>query len=214
MPNHVVEQGEHTASIAHDYGFDSFRILYDHAENSPFRQERPDPNILCPGDQIYVPEKELKEESGVTEKRHRFQLLGDPLKLRLKLLTLDWAGYEGVACEMIGSGPAKPHETDTEGKIEQAITPKVEEVSLSFQEAPDLLEDELLLKVGHLDPITKQSGQAGRLRNLGYYRGEIPVADESAYWSAVEEFQCDHKLSVDGLCGPNTQAKLEEIYGC
>jgi peptidoglycan hydrolase-like protein with peptidoglycan-binding domain len=38
--------------------------------------------------------------------------------------------------------------------------------------------------------------------------------DEARFKSAVEEFQCDHGLAVDGKCGPKTQAKLEEIHGC
>ena len=31
---------------------------------------------------------------------------------------------------------------------------------------------------------------------------------------AVEEFQCDQGLKVDGICGPQTQAKLKKLYGC
>jgi hypothetical protein len=31
--------------------------------------------------------------------------------------------------------------------------------------------------------------------------------------SAVEEFQCDNQLTVDGKCGPNTQAKLKAVHG-
>jgi len=34
-----------------------------------------------------------------------------------------------------------------------------------------------------------------------------------AFLSAVEEFQCDNGLTVDGDCGPNTQAKLKEVHG-
>ena len=32
--------------------------------------------------------------------------------------------------------------------------------------------------------------------------------------SAVEEFQCDQKLSVDGVVGPATRARLVKAYGC
>jgi murein L,D-transpeptidase YcbB/YkuD len=31
---------------------------------------------------------------------------------------------------------------------------------------------------------------------------------------AVEEFQCDHGLKVDGVGGPDTQNKLKEVHGC
>lgn len=32
--------------------------------------------------------------------------------------------------------------------------------------------------------------------------------------AAVEAFQCDHNLLVDGDPGPNTQTKLLELHGC
>jgi peptidoglycan hydrolase-like protein with peptidoglycan-binding domain len=32
--------------------------------------------------------------------------------------------------------------------------------------------------------------------------------------AAVKEFQKKHNLTVDGIPGPITQAKLEEIHGC
>ena len=73
------------------------------------------------------------------------------------------------------------------------------------------------LDIGHLDPVSEPSGQAARLKNLGYLFSS-PEADpdyeQKALGHAIEEFQCDHRLSVDGICGPNTQAKLKEVYGC
>lgn len=38
--------------------------------------------------------------------------------------------------------------------------------------------------------------------------------DRVLFVSAVEEFQCDHGLVVDGECGPATQAKLKQVHGC
>ncbi len=55
------------------------------------------------------------------------------------------------------------------------------------------------------------SGQQARLDNLGYFASD---GDDDAFKSAVEEFQCDNSLTVDGDCGPATQAKLKQVYGC
>ena len=52
-----------------------------------------------------------------------------------------------------------------------------------------------------------------RSHNLGYFSGELEKDNEAFFQSAVEEFQCDHDLTVDGDCGPNTQVELEEVYG-
>jgi hypothetical protein len=73
------------------------------------------------------------------------------------------------------------------------------------------------LKIGHLDPVDLPSGQRARLNNLGIYAGEMGDADsedgQMLLRSAVEEFQCDQGLTVDGICGPKTQARLAEVYG-
>ena len=63
--------------------------------------------------------------------------------------------------------------------------------------------------------MSERSGQQERLRNLGYLADPLPGDDpEELFRIAVEEFQCDHKLAVDGKCGPATQAKLRDVHGC
>jgi len=68
-------------------------------------------------------------------------------------------------------------------------------------------------KIGHLDPVEEIPGQVARLNNLGYFAGSTDSIDESLLVSAVEEFQCDHRLKVDGVCGEATQAELKEVHG-
>jgi hypothetical protein len=80
----------------------------------------------------------------------------------------------------------------------------------------------LPLKIGYLDPVTTVPGQVARLNNLGYDAGLVGREDRAPrdeegqrqFRSAVEEFQCDHGLAVDGKCGPVTQAKLKKVHGC
>ena len=70
------------------------------------------------------------------------------------------------------------------------------------------------VKIGYLDPIDLLSGQKARLNNLGYFAGDPDLAADDDFRSAVEEFQCDQGLTVDGQCGAKTQAKLKQIHGC
>ena len=69
-------------------------------------------------------------------------------------------------------------------------------------------------RIGHLDPVEEPSGQMARLTNLGYYLGPEGEIDAHQLRSAIEEFQCDHSLPVDGKCGSQTQAKLKQVHGC
>ena len=56
------------------------------------------------------------------------------------------------------------------------------------------------------------SGQLERLKHLGYIEGEDQ--DDEIFLVAVEEFQGDHGLEIDGFCGDLTQQKLLEMHGC
>ena len=56
------------------------------------------------------------------------------------------------------------------------------------------------LKVGHPDAVEELTGQAWRLNHSGYRAGE------------PEEFHCNYGLTVDGICGQNTQSELGELH--
>lgn len=72
----------------------------------------------------------------------------------------------------------------------------------------------LPFRIGTLDPVEERSGWQARLNNLGYTAGLPQAADETTLRCAVEDFQSDYDLTVDSVCGPKTQAKLKEVYGC
>ena len=57
---HVVEQGECLSSLTQLYGFSDYRQIYYHPNNSELRRKRPNPNVLYPGDEVFIAAKELK----------------------------------------------------------------------------------------------------------------------------------------------------------
>jgi len=106
--------------------------------------------------------------------------------------------------------------TDDDGKIELKIPPTAHKSSLIIQDSDQTPYGSIIIPIliGHLDPVTEVSGQQGRLSALGYFRGTVDGNPSPDFDSAVEEFQCENDLTVDGICGPNTQAKLKQVYGC
>ncbi len=83
--NYVIRQGDCLSSLAHGRGF-LWETIWEHPNNSAPRRKRKDPNILLPGDILFIPEKELKQVPAATEQRHDFVLKGTPAKLRLRIL--------------------------------------------------------------------------------------------------------------------------------
>src|SRR5512139_1201705 len=98
---HTVEQGQHLSQIAARYGFVDYHTIWEDAENTALREQRKSPNILYPGDQVYIPDKQQKQESGSTERRHRFRLAGEPLMLRIRLHDLNDEPLADTPCQLV-----------------------------------------------------------------------------------------------------------------
>src|SRR5271156_169787 len=212
---YTVEQGDHLSSIAKDYGFTDYTVIWDHPNNADLKNKRKNPNILLPGDEVFVPDMEEKQESGATDKRHTFKVDKKTLKLRLVLEDIYEKPIAGAQCALLVDGQVFQLTTDGHGKLEQDIPLDAKEGVLTIRGDQTPFANEVIpIKIGHLDPIDEPSGQVGRLNNLGYSAGPLDGSDDDAFNSAVEEFQCDNGLTVDGICGPQTQSKLKQVYGC
>ena len=216
MPDYyTVQQGDHLSQIAKDNGFTDYTVIWDHPNNADLKKLRQNPNVLFPGDEVFIPDMEQKQESGATDKRHSFAVDKKTLKLRLVLEDAYEKPIANQQCALLVDGQAFQPTTDGKGKLEQEIPLDAKEAVLTIRGDDTPFANEVIpIKIGHLDPVAEISGQVARLNNLGYFAGALDGSDEDAFESAVEEFQCDNSLTVDGICGPKTQAKLKEVHGC
>lgn len=213
---YTVVQGDHISSIANDYGFSDYLVIWNHPNNAQLKSDRQNPNVLSPGDKVFIPDRTPKEVTRGVDKRHNFKVKLKPLKLRLILKDAYEKPIVNTPCVLRIGEVSKSLTTDGDGKLELVIPPSAKDSTLLIQGDQETPYFGMVIpvKIGHLDPETTISGQQGRLANLGYYWGEIDGEDSPDFRSAVEEFQCENDLSVDGICGPNTQAKLKQIHGC
>ncbi len=210
---YTVKQGDHLPKIAKDHGFPDYTVIWDHPNNADLKKQRQNPNVLLPGDQVFIPDKEEKQESGGTDKRHTFAVDRKTLKLVLVLEDMLEKPIAGAQCDVSVDGDVQKLTTDKQGKLERDIPNTAEDgVLVIHGDQTPLADFPVYLKIGHLDPVTELSGQVARLNNLGYFPGDGTNEDE--FQSAVEEFQCDYGLKIDGDCGTHTQTKLEKVYGC
>jgi len=218
MPKYVVKQGDHLAKIASDHGLRLWQTIWDHPDNAALKKQRVNPNVLLPRDELEVPKPQQREESCGTEKRHRFKAKTPELMLRVKTLDVCRKPVANVEATLWVAGTFENLKTDGDGLIERPIALDATAGRLRIES--DVLAGTLdvPLGIGELDPVDEITGQIGRLNNLGYDAGPVEEPKDALakeqLASAIEEFQCDQGLKIDGLCGPNTQKKLKEVHGC
>lgn len=210
---HTVEQGDDLPSIAREHGFSDYRTLWDAPENAELKQARPNPGVLFPGDRVFVPDRDHHGTSIAVGQHHRFVLRGKQPRLRLVLRGPDGKPLASTAVTLTVDGQARPLTSDGSGLIEAAIRPGAGRATLA------LADQTLELRIGHLDPADKPSGVIARLRNLGYLPAALEGAaeddvppDELAL--AVELFQRDRQLPIDGSDPGRIAAPLEDAHGC
>jgi len=201
MPQHTVASGDCLSSIAEQYGL-LWETIWNHPDNTELKLKRKDPNVLYPGDVVFVPDKRAGEVDCATNQRHKFRKKGVPAKLRLRLLDGD-EPRANVPYQLQIDGEWKSGTTDGDGYLEQPLPPAARTGKLIAGEGPT--QDVYEFDLGNLDPLNTDEGPAGRLCNLGY--------DVSNLTEAVSAFQHKCDLPVTGEIDDATRQKLKEVFG-
>lgn len=212
--DHVVSQGECLSSIAWSYGFPDWRVIYNHPKNADFKRLRPNPNLIFPGDVIYIPLPEFKEEACPTGQRHRFTVEHEGTYLNVRLIDSDDKPIVGGKFAFTIDSQRFEGKTDGDGYAKQRIHPGSRLARLEFWPDPKNAEakHEWQVLIGHLDPLPNLAAVQARLQNLGYDCGPVDGIDGPLTQAGVKQFQKDYDLLVDGIVGPQTRGKLLEIH--
>ena len=205
MPTYTVGAGESIPSIANENGF-FWETIWNHPSNASLKAKRKDPNVLFEGDEVFVPELELREETRPTDQDHKFVLKGEPVKFKLRLCRLDEPrANEPYILEI--DGQLFQGTTDGDGKLEQLIPGNADGGRLILRGGEEIH----AVKIGHLDPIDEPNGIQQRLNNLGF---DCPIDGEigEETHAALAEFQAKYDLEVSGEPDDQTKTKLKELH--
>ncbi len=202
MPEYKVKQGDCLSSIAEKHGL-FWEKIWNHPKNAKLKEQRKDPNVLYPGDVVFVPDKDNKEESGATEQKHRFKKKGTPAKMKLRMLKNDQP-RSNEPYRLNIDGIWQEGTTDGEGYVEASIPPHAQKAILHLGEPGR--EDIYHLKLGNLDPIDTEEGVRERLKSLGF-RVDQDLS------SAIRSFQKKEELEVTGQMDDATRTRLKERFG-
>ena len=214
MPMYTVKPGDYLVKIANEHGIANWKTIWDHPNNAELRKKRKSPDVLFPGDQVFVPVVTGKHVSLATGAQHTLTISAGKPRLRLRILDVNGDPVANQMC-FIDVDTATLRETDADGRVEVPLEPDHPvEGELVF---PDL-GVKYRLMIGGLDPENTPSGEKHRLNNLAYYAGshEQDQDGEADDWQlrwAQEEFEKDH-----GVDKPKFQtfdpSRLRAEHGC
>lgn len=197
VPEYTVKSGDCLYSIARSQGIHDWRTIYDHPNNSGFKAKRPNPNVIYPGDVLFLPEPVPKTLSAPTGKRHQYLLDRQQCCLRLRLTDANDEAFADSPYELEVDGAKYSGRTDGEGKLVQEIEPTAAEGRLTVK--AQVNGEEMTLKwtlhLGGLDPVEELTGLQARLNNLGYWCGEVDGILGPLTQSAIQRFHEDRELS-------------------
>lgn len=207
MPYHIVKQGECISKIADRYGF-FWDTLWNHEQNAELRQKRINANVLMAGDRVFIPEKRPKEESGQTGKVHTFRLKGIPVKLNLRLKDALGNPRAGIPYTLQVDNKKLSGVTDDDGLISHVVPPQSRQAQLKLNTG-----EEWSVDLAYMNPVDYASGVQARLKNLGYYRGDLNGQYDEETQEAIRGFQDKNGLPVSGNPDPATKEALVNQHG-
>ena len=213
MPWHTVQQGECLVSIAKCRGF-PWRAIYDHSLNESFRARRPNPNVIYPGDRLFIPGPEPREESGETESRHRFRRRGEHVQTGVLIHDMKDGPLASRRYALVVGGERWEGRTDSEGRLEHTIPVDAERGTLWVWLSDEAGSEPMRWPIafGTLNPEGYVSGVKQRLRNLGYPAGDDGEELDPLTRESIVHFQKDQGLPLTGEADDATRQRLVEMH--
>lgn len=202
---HKVGEGDSVASLAEASGHLP-DVIWSHPRNKALQVLRGNMNILAAGDEVYIPDLQVKSVLADTDKVHRFQRRGVPAIIRLQLLR-NGKPRKHLRYRMEVSGAVIEGTTDERGVIESFVPPATREIRLYVGDSRKAR----VLKVGRLDPVDTVVGMQQRLRNLGHGCSASGAVD-NATRAALRVLQRRVGLSETGEPDPETLAALLQAH--
>lgn len=198
MPLHKVKQGECLTSLGAGLGLTA-KQLYEDPNNAKLRSVRSHPNILYPGDEVFLPDAPTKEEVCATSQSHRFVVNAVTTEIRIILRDRAGTPFADKKFVVAGNGVRVEGKTDANGLLKAAVPASLQTATLTAwiyegdddQANPDIEYD---INIGHMDPHDTVSGIQSRLRNLGYRCATTGEYNDETL-RAMARFRTDHGLA-------------------
>jgi hypothetical protein len=197
--------------IAADHGFSDYKTIYDHPDNAAFKAKRPNPHVIQPGDEVFIPPVRQRTETLSTGMIHRIVIKRPAAEIRLYIKDADGDPFarKRYILRADGDSGERRGSTDDAGLVQQAVPPSATRASLEFPDDGVVFH----LRLGGLDPLGEESGLRGRLENLGFPCGpDGDTESEANLRRALARFQAQNELEATGELDTTTLSRLRDLH--
>lgn len=207
MPVHIIASHECINSIAVRYGF-TWSDIWDHPDNQALREARTNPNLLCPGDELVIPERTAGEQSLASGQQHKVVVHNLTALLRIRL-EYDGEPVSGAYVLEVG-GRRLEGELDGDGQLEQTVPAAATRGRLLLVERNEQID----LLLGDLDPPNTPTGAVERLINLGLFTDRSVRELTPEVRHVLLLVQREEGLDPTGELDDETADALVRWHGC
>jgi hypothetical protein len=211
MPTYIVKPGDCLTKIAADVGLSDYKDIYEHPANAEYRKLRPNPNVIQPGDRIFIPETTPLTRILATGSRHTISIKRPRATLQVYVKDADGEALAGRDYLLKVKGqPDKPGTTDGDGVVKESVPATATVAHIDFVKDGFSLD----VKLGAIDPLTERTAVAARLRNLGFSCPESSDAKEmrTRIKYALARLQDQHGLAATGELDDKTRDLLVRLH--
>lgn len=203
---YTVRSGDCLSLIGEEHGVPWMKI-WKHAENEKLRTARGNPNILHPGDRVFIPTVAIREEGCATEKKHSFRRPGKTT-IRIAILDLAHKPMSGIKYAFIIDRDERPEATTSSDGVAEADLPRggVSTVRLRLPWGV------FPVDVAELAPAHTVRGIQQRLRNLGIDPGPVDGLWGPLTARGISEFQTVEGIEVTGRPDPELIRRLRKVH--
>lgn len=200
MNPYVVKQGDYLTQLAHDLGFDKDAVWNDD-KNADLRASRPNPEMLYPGDVVYLPDQSPTPSPMAQGTENGYAADVPTVKVTVTFSNEDPAQSLANEAYEVDGLPVTSGTTDGNGEASFDVPVIVRDFTVTFTAK----EYAFHILVGSVDPPTEESGLRFRLANLGFYRRVADDEDADALAGAISDFQKANSITVTGAIDDATR---------
>lgn len=209
MRPYVVRQGDYLAKIAAALGCAEGE-LWEHPQNQPLRDAGRTPELLAPGDVLYVPDGPSRTVDARLQSDNAFTAWVPEVSVRVTF-QINGVPRASQRYKVLDTGRAQEGLTDAAGLAAFDVAMTARTVRVVFDDPPAVYH----VNIGFTDPSTERAGVFDRLRQLGYLPMEATAAEvtDGRVRGALAAFQQDHGLTPSGETDDATRERLVAAFG-